>query len=119
VAQPRVGLLAVGFSRLDQAVKLSAGRRAFGRVAEQPILAPDHEGPDRTFGGVVVDRQLTGFGVAHQIDPVAGQVADGFAQCTLRSHLWLGFLQTCVQLGQHRQAVLLSAFMAMFSADFF
>jgi hypothetical protein len=33
--------------------------------------------------------------------------------------LWLGFLQTCVQLGQHRQAVLLSAFMAMFSADFF
>ena len=49
VAQPRIGLLAVGFSRLDQTVKLSAGHCAFGRVAEQPVLAPDNEGPDRTF----------------------------------------------------------------------
>lgn len=54
MAQPRIGLLAVGFSRLDQTVKLSAGRRAFGRVAEQPVLAPDHEGPDRTLGRIVV-----------------------------------------------------------------
>jgi len=34
VAQPSIGLLAVGFGRLDQTVKLSAGRRALGRVAE-------------------------------------------------------------------------------------
>ena len=63
---------------------------------------------------IVVDRQVTGFGVAHQLDPVASQVADGFAQCILRRHLWLGFLQPCLQLRQHRQAVLLSAFVAMF-----
>lgn len=119
MAQPRIGLLAVGFSRLDQTVKWIAGHRAFGRVAEQPILAPDNEGPDRTLCRIVVDRQVTGFGVAHQLDPVAGQVADGFAQCILRRHLWLGFLQPCLQLHQHRQAVLLSAFVAMFIADFF
>ena len=74
MAQPRIGLLAVGFSRLDQTVKLSAARRAFERVAEQPILAPDHEGPDRTLGGVVVDRQVTGFGVAHPLAPVVAQI---------------------------------------------
>ena len=81
VAQLRIGLLAVGFSRLDHAVKLSAGHRTFGRVAEQPVLAPDYEGPDRPLCRiVVVDRQVTtGFGVAHQLDPVAGQVVDGFA----------------------------------------
>ena len=54
MAQPRIGLLAVGFSRLDQTVKLSTGRCAFGCVAEQPVLTPDNEGPDRTLGGVVV-----------------------------------------------------------------
>ncbi|MNN22451.1 hypothetical protein D3C81_1358090 [compost metagenome] len=48
LAQPRIGPLAIGFSRLDQTVKLSAGRRAFGCVAEQPVLASDHKGPDRT-----------------------------------------------------------------------
>ena len=119
MAQPCIGLLAVGFSNLDQTVKLSAGHRAFGRVAEQPVLASDNEGPDRTLCRIVVDRQVTGFGLAHQLDPVAGQVADGFAQCILRRHLWLGFLQLCVQQRQHRQAVLLSAFVAIFIADFF
>lgn len=39
VAQPRIGLSTVGFSRLDQTIKFSAGHRAFGRVAEQPVLA--------------------------------------------------------------------------------
>lgn len=54
MAQPRIGLLAVGFRRLDQTVKLGAGHRAFGRVAEQPILAPDNEGSDRTLCRIVV-----------------------------------------------------------------
>ena len=84
--------------------------------AEQPILAPDHERPDRTLGGVVVDRQVTGFGVEHQLGPVDGPVADGFAP---RRHLWLGFLQPGVQLSQQRQTIILSAFVAMFIADFF
>ena len=91
MAQPRIGLLAVCFSRLDQAIKLSADHCTFGRVAEQPILAPDHEGPDRALGRIVVDRQVIGFGVAQQLAPVAGQVADGFALCILRRHLRLGF----------------------------
>ena len=34
VAQPRIGLLAVGFGRFDQAVNLRAGSGALGRVAE-------------------------------------------------------------------------------------
>lgn len=34
-------LLAVGFGRLDQTVKLSASHRAFGRVAEQPAVQPE------------------------------------------------------------------------------
>lgn len=34
VVQPRIGLLALGFSRLDQTVKLSASHRAFGHIAE-------------------------------------------------------------------------------------
>lgn len=119
MAQPHIGLLTVGFSCLYQAVKLSTGRRDFGRVAEQPVLAPDHEGPDRTLRGVVVDRQVNGFGVAQQLDPAAGHLVDGFAQCIFRRNLWLGFLQPFVQLGQYRQTVLLSAFMAMFIADYF
>ena len=51
-------------------------------------------------------------------DPVAGQVADNLARGTLRRHLWIDFLQLCLQLRQHQQAVLLSAFVAMFIADF-
>jgi len=49
-----MGLLAVGFGGLDQAVKLGTSRRTFGRFAEQPVLSSDHEGPDGSFGRVVV-----------------------------------------------------------------
>ena len=49
MAQPRIGLLAVGFGSLDQAVKLSTGRGALGRVAKQPVLSSDHEEADRAF----------------------------------------------------------------------
>lgn len=57
-----MGFLAVGFSRIDQAVKLSAGYQAFGRIAEQPVFALDHKGLDRAFCHNVVDRQITGLG---------------------------------------------------------
>lgn len=43
---------------LDQAVKLSTCRSAFGRIAEQPVLSSDDEGPDRTLGSVLVDCQV-------------------------------------------------------------
>ena len=39
VAQISVRLLAVGLGGFDQAIELSAGGRALGRVAEQPALA--------------------------------------------------------------------------------
>lgn len=67
MAQPRIGLLAVGFGSLDQAVKLSTGRRALGRVAEQPVLSSDHEGADRAFSGVVVERQAAFLDVLLQL----------------------------------------------------
>jgi transposase InsO family protein len=38
VAQPRIGLLAVGIGSFDQAIDLRTGRRAVGRVTEQPIF---------------------------------------------------------------------------------
>jgi len=66
VAQPRIGLLAVGFGRLDQDVKLRAGRRPSGRVTEQPVLSADDKRADGTFGCVVVDRQITVLDVAFQ-----------------------------------------------------
>lgn len=91
MAQPRIGLLAVGFGGLDQAVRLSTDRRPFGGVAEQPVLSSDYEGADRAFGGVVVDRQLAMLDITLQLAPVAGQVADGLAQGVLRSNLWLRF----------------------------
>jgi hypothetical protein len=93
VAQPRIGLLAAGFSRLDQTVKLSAGHRAFGRTTEQPVLAPDHEVPDRTLCRVVVNWQKNGFGLTDSLVLIAGQITDGFAQRVLRRHLRLRFLQ--------------------------
>ncbi len=56
VAQPRIGLLAFGFGRLDQAVKLRTGRRPSGRVTEKLVLSADDKRADRTLGCVVVDR---------------------------------------------------------------
>ena len=74
MAQPRIGLLAVGFGSLDQAIKLSIGRRAPGRVAKQPVLSSDHQWADRTFGRVVVDRQVAFFDVPFKFAPVACQI---------------------------------------------
>ena len=79
MAQPRIGLLAVGFGGLDQAVKLSTGHRASGRVAKQPVLSSDHEGADCAFSGDVVERQVAFLDVSLQLAPVTGEVTDGFA----------------------------------------
>ena len=54
VAQPRIGLLAVKFGGLDQAVDLRTGRGTFRRVTEQPCLAPNNKRLYRTLGQVVM-----------------------------------------------------------------
>lgn len=64
-------LLAVDLGGLDQAVQLRARCWALGCVAKQPVLAPDYERSDRTLGRLVVDGQKSGFGIAHQLLPVA------------------------------------------------
>ncbi len=54
---PGVGVEAVGLSRVHQRVDDGACVGAGGRIAEQPCLAPDHEGADGALADVVVDRQ--------------------------------------------------------------
>ncbi|MNZ18429.1 hypothetical protein D3C78_354390 [compost metagenome] len=66
VAQPRIGLLAVGLRGLDQAVDLCTGRSTLCRVAEQPGLAPDDKRLYRKLCQVIVDRQMAGLYVAFQ-----------------------------------------------------
>ncbi|MNY54088.1 hypothetical protein D3C86_1899170 [compost metagenome] len=89
MAQPCIGLFAVGFRGLDQAVKLGADQRALRRVAKQPALSTDDERPDRTFGAVVIDRQVTLLDIPRKFVPVARQVTDGFSQGILSRDLRL------------------------------
>lgn len=103
VAQPRIGLLAVGFGSFDQAVKLGAGGGTFGRVTEEPVLSTDDKRANGALGSVVVDRQVAMFDVAFQLAPIAGQVADSFAQGILRCDLRLRFLDPAFQLSQQWQ----------------
>lgn len=105
MAQPRIRLLAVGFGSLDQTVKLSTGRRALGRVAKQPVLSSDHEGADRAFSGVIVQRQVAFLDVSLQPAPVTGEVTDSFAQGVLSSDLWQRLFDPTFQLNQYRQAL--------------
>ena len=117
MAQPRIRLLAVDLSGLDQAVDLRAGGGAVDGVAEQPGLAPDYKRLDRSFGRIVVDGQVTRFDIALQPAPVIRQIMHGLAQRTLCCHLRLGFIQPAFQLGQDRQAFLLSTGKPLFIAD--
>lgn len=105
MAQPRIGLLAVGFGSLNQAVQLSTGRRALGRVAKQPVLSSYHEGTDRAFGGVIVERQVALLDVSLQLAPVTGEITDGFALGVLSSDLWLRLFDPAFQLSQYREAM--------------
>lgn len=87
MVQPRTRLLSVS----DQAVELSTRHRAFGRIAEQPVLPSDDEGPDRTLSGAVIDGQAALLDVPFQFVPVVYQVGNGFARCILRGHEWERF----------------------------
>lgn len=97
--------MAVGFSSLNQAVKLSTGRRALERVAKQPVLSSDHEGADRAFSGVVVERQVALLDVSLQLAPVTCKVTVGFAQGILTGELWLRLFDPAFQLSRYRQAL--------------
>ncbi len=94
----------MAFSGLDQAVKLSNGRRALGRGAKQPVLSSYHEGTDRAFSGVIVERQVALLDVSLQLAPVTGEVTDGFAQGVLSSDLRLCLFDPTFQLSKYRQA---------------
>jgi hypothetical protein len=100
-----MGLLAVGFSGLDQAVELSTGRCALERVAKQPVLSSDHEGADRAFSGVVVERQVAFLNVSLQLASFTGEVTDGFTQGILSGDRWLRLFDPAFQLSQYRQAL--------------
>ena len=119
VAQPRIGLLAVGFGSFDQAIDLRTGSGALGRVAEHPIFATYHKGLYRSFCPVVIDGQEAGLDVTLKLAPVAGQITDGLAQGTLRRHLGMGFLQPAFQFCEYRQAFFLSSAKALVIAGFF
>ena len=82
-------------------VELSTRHRAFGRIAEQPVLPSDDEGPDRTLGGVVVDGQVALLDVPFQFAPVVCQVGNNLAKCILRGHVWERFLHPGLQLTHH------------------
>lgn len=101
--------MAIGFGSLDQAVKLGTGRRAFGRVAKQPVLSSDNEGADRAFSGVVVKRQVAFLDVSFQLAPVACEVTYDFAQGVLSGDLWLRLFDPAFQLSQYRQALFVTA----------
>lgn len=112
MARPRIGLLAVGFRGLDQAVKLSTGRRALGPVAEQPVFSSDHEEANRAFSSVIFERQIAFFDISLQPAPVTGKVTDGFAQSVLSSDLWLRLFDPAFQLSQYWQALLVTTDLA-------
>lgn len=116
VAQPRIGLLAVGFGGFNQAVQLCAGCRAFRRVAEQPILPADHEGADGAFGSIVIHGQEAFLDVTFEFAPVARQVTDRFAESVLRGHLRLGLFHPAFQLCQQRYALFVTTGLAGFIA---
>lgn len=74
---PRIELRADGIECLDRPVQLGAGRRASGRVAEQPVLASYHDGADRAFCGFVVHWYIAFLNAPLELAPVSGQLTDG------------------------------------------
>lgn len=104
VAQPRIGLLAVGFGGFNQAVQLCAGYRAFWRVAEQPVFSADHKRADGAFGSIVIHGEEAFLDIPLQFAPVARQVVHRFAKCVLCGHLRLSLFHPTFQLPQQRHA---------------
>lgn len=117
MAQPRIGLLVVGFGGFNEAVKLSAGSHPVGRITEEPVLATDNKGPDGPLSRVVIYQEVTGLGVPHEFVPAAGQVANSLTHCILCRDLRLSFFQPSMQLRRDRQALMLAIFVTLFVAD--
>src|SRR5450759_3946414 len=72
------------FARLDQRTQdRGAVRRRFA-ARKEPILAAEHDGPERLLRAVVVDLEAPVLGVARQGGPVAQRVTHCGAQRALR-----------------------------------
>ena len=59
VSQVRMRLFAIGFRRLNHAVKIRARNRTRLTVAKQPRFATHHVRTDRIFCPVVIQRDIT------------------------------------------------------------
>ena len=56
-------------------------------AGEQPVLASEHDRPQRLLGAVVVDLERAILGVARQRRPVVARVRDGLPERALRQRL--------------------------------
>ena len=65
--------------RIDDRTRVRSGRR----VAKQPSLAANHEGPDRILALVVVDWQIAALRVANKPTPVIPHIGQRATQRTL------------------------------------
>lgn len=67
---------------------------------------------------VLVDRQVTDFGIAHQLDPVDEQIAYSLPSA-FYGVICGYFFMLFVQCHQNQKSVFVSAFVAVFIAIFF
>ena len=75
-----MGLDAVGFRGLDQAVEIRAGVDAGDGLAEEIVFPANDERPDRVLGQVVVDPKPTILDLYSQLRPLLVGVVHRFAQ---------------------------------------
>ena len=88
-----VGFEAVGPSGLQQAVEVGAGLGTGLGGAEQPVLAPQGEGPDGVLGGVVGHRHLPVVEEHEQARPLVVEIAQGVTELGLGRHLGAGVVE--------------------------
>ena len=80
VEQPGMGFMPIGFGGGEQAHDRGGTAAGRFRADEEPVLAPERDGPDRVLDPVVVDRIAPVIEVARQCAPALEAVVDGFGQ---------------------------------------
>src|SRR5690606_40137389 len=83
----RLRIESVEPGRTDQAVDQSRALTAGIGTGEQVVLAAERHGPDRPFGGVVVDLDAAVVDIAHQCRPTRERVLDRRRQRRLPRYL--------------------------------